>query len=96
MALGTTLGIVAMLTNYALILPIIGFVLVLESLSVIAQLSYRKITGGKKLIQSAPIHHHLEAIGWSESKIVMRFWVVSGVMAVLGLMLVILDRSLTS
>lgn len=94
MALGTTLGIVAMLTNSALILPIIGFVFVFESLSVIVQLTYRRVTGGRKLLRSSPIHHHLEAVGWPESKIVMRFWVVSSVMAVLGVMLYLLDTTL--
>ncbi|MBI3963442.1 MAG: phospho-N-acetylmuramoyl-pentapeptide-transferase [Candidatus Kerfeldbacteria bacterium] len=93
MALGTTLGIVAMLTNSALILPVIGAVLVFESLSVIVQLTYRRVTGGRKLLRSAPIHHHLEAIGWAESKIVMRFWVISSVTAVIGLMLVLLDTA---
>jgi len=93
MALGTTLGIVAMLTNSAFILPIIGFILVIESFSVIIQITSKKLRKGKKVFISSPIHHHLEAIGWPESKIVMRFWIISAVMAVLGVIVVLIDRS---
>jgi len=94
MSLGITLGIIAMLTNTALISPFIGCIFVIESLSVIIQMIYKKITGGKKLFISSPIHHHFEAIGWPETKIVMRFWVISGVGAVIGLVIFLLDRSL--
>ncbi|MBU0732161.1 phospho-N-acetylmuramoyl-pentapeptide-transferase [Patescibacteria group bacterium] len=90
MALGVTLGIIAMLTNYTLLLPVIGFILVIESLSVILQVGSKKIRK-KKIFLSAPIHHHLEAKGWPEPKIVMRFWVISGVMAVIGFILFLLD-----
>ncbi|PIT90705.1 MAG: phospho-N-acetylmuramoyl-pentapeptide-transferase [Candidatus Komeilibacteria bacterium CG10_big_fil_rev_8_21_14_0_10_41_13] len=90
MSLGITLGIVAMLTNSALFLPIISFVLVIESLSVIIQMLTKKLTG-KKIFISTPIHHHFEAIGWTEPKIVMRFWVISGVTSVVGLILFLID-----
>lgn len=90
MSLGITLGIVALLTNSALLLPIIGFVFVLESASVILQLTWRKLFK-KKLILSAPLHHHLEASGWPEPKIVMRFWVISMVSAAVGVALALLD-----
>jgi phospho-N-acetylmuramoyl-pentapeptide-transferase len=93
MSLGVTLGIIAMLTNSVLILPIIGFVFVIESVSVIAQILSKKIRG-KKLFLSAPIHHHLEAIGWPETKIVMRLWVVSGVATALGLIVFLLDKTM--
>ena len=93
MSLGITLAIVAMLTNTALYLPIIGAILVIESLSVMIQLAYKKITGGKKIFLSTPIHHHFEAKGWSEPKIVMRFWVISGVTSVIGLILFLLDKA---
>lgn len=93
MSLGVTLGVIAMLTNYALLLPIICFLLVIESGSVIIQTLSKKIRK-KKIFHSTPIHHHFEAIGWSEPKIVMRFWVISGVSAVMGLILVLLDRGL--
>lgn len=90
MAMGVTLGIVAMLTNSILLLPIIGLVLVIESLSVITQILSKKIRG-KKLFLSAPLHHHLEASGWPEAKIVMRFWIISAVMAGIGIILALLD-----
>jgi phospho-N-acetylmuramoyl-pentapeptide-transferase len=95
MSLGVTLGIVALLTNSALLLPVIGLVFVLESLSVIVQLSWRRAFK-KKLFRSAPLHHHLEAIGWPEPKIVMRFWVVSMIAASLGIALSLLDVLITS
>lgn len=94
MSLGVTLGIVAMLTNAALYLPIIGIVFVIEALSTIIQMLSKKLRK-KKVFLSAPIHHHLEAIGWPEPKIVMRFWVISMVSAGLGVALVVLDRLVT-
>lgn len=90
MSLGVTLGIIVMLTNSVFFLPIIGFLFVCESLSVIIQVASKKLRG-KKVFLSAPFHHHLEAIGWPEAKIVMRFWVISGVFAVIGLILFLLD-----
>ena len=92
MSLGITLAIIAMLTNQFLILPLIGFILVLESGSVIIQTLSKKFRRGKKIFLSAPIHHHLEAKGWPEAKITVRFWIVSWVMAGLGLIIVFLDR----
>lgn len=91
MALGVTLGIVAMLTNSIFVLPIIGFLFVLESLSVIIQVLSKKFRG-KKIFLSAPLHHHLEAIGWPEPKIVMRFWVISAVTGVAGLIVALIDK----
>lgn len=92
MSLGVTLAIIALLTNNALLLPFIGFIFMAESISVIIQLSSKKIRG-KKVFLSAPIHHHFQALGWSESKIVMRFWVIAGVMAVAGLIIFLLDKN---
>lgn len=91
MALGVTLGIVAMLTNSVLILPIIGFLFMLETLSVIIQMVSKKYFKRKVFI-SAPLHHHLEAMGWSESKIVMRFWLIGTVMAFIGVIISLVDR----
>lgn len=93
MSLGVTLGIVAMLTNAALLLPIIGFVFVIESLSVLIQVGARLLFK-RKVFRSAPFHHHLEAIGWPEPQIVMRLWVVSMVFASIGVSLVLLDALL--
>lgn len=92
MSLGITLGVISMLTNTALFLPLIGFILIIESLSVIVQLTSKKIFG-RKIFLSTPIHHHFEAIGWQESQITMRFWIVSGISAALGLILFFVDRS---
>lgn len=93
MSLGVALGIVAVLTGYPLLLPVIGFLLLLESMSVIIQVLSKKIRK-KKVFLSAPIHHHFEAIGWSEPKIVMRFWIIAGVTSVLGLIIAIIDLAL--
>lgn len=93
MSLGISLGIVAMLTGYPLLLPLIAFVPLMESLSVIIQIISKKIRH-KKVFLSAPIHHHFEAKGWPETKVVMRFWIVSAVFAVGGLILAIIDLRL--
>jgi phospho-N-acetylmuramoyl-pentapeptide-transferase len=93
MGLGVALGVIAMLTNAALILPIIGFVFVLESLSVIIQVFSKKIRH-KKVFLSSPIHHHLEAKGWTEPQIVMRFWMISGVAAVIGVIVALVDKAI--
>ena len=90
MALGITMGVVAMITDTALFLPFFAFILVVESLSVIIQKVYKKITH-KKLFLSSPLHHHFEAKGWPETKVTMRFWLISGVVAAFGLALYFLD-----
>jgi phospho-N-acetylmuramoyl-pentapeptide-transferase len=89
MSLGTTLGIIAMLTNSVFILPIIAFPLVIESGSVIIQVVSKKLFG-RKVFLSAPLHHHFEAKGWPETKVTMRFWIVSAVCASVGLVFGIL------
>lgn len=91
MALGTTLGIVAMLTNSALLLPVIGLVFVMESGSVILQLASKKLFK-KKIFLSTPIHHHFEAQGWPETKVTMRFWIIGAVAGVLGLIIGLIGR----
>lgn len=93
MSLGVTLGVVAMLTNTVWLLPLIGFILVLESASVIIQVASKKLRK-KKVLLAAPIHHHFEAMGWEEPKIVMRAWIISGVLAVVGLVFFLIERSL--
>lgn len=84
-ALGTSLGVVAMLTDTIFILPIIGIVFVAEAGSVILQITSKKLRNGKKLFKISPIHHHFEASGWPETKVTMRFWVVGQVAAFIGL-----------
>lgn len=90
MSLGITLGVVAMLTNQALLLPFIGFVFVVESASVIVQIFCRKVFATKFFL-STPIHHHFEAIGWAESKVVMRFWIIAVMMAVIGVIIAFVE-----
>lgn len=90
-ALGATLGVIAMLTNSVFVLPLIGLVFFVESGSSAIQLLSKKFRG-KKILLSAPIHHHFEAIGWPETKVTMRFWLIGMVTAVIGVVLGILGR----
>ena len=85
-AYGVSLGVVAMLTNSLLLLPIIGVLFVVEAGSSLVQIISKRFFG-KRIFLSAPIHHHLEAIGWPETKVTMRFWVIGCVAASLGVML---------
>lgn len=87
-AYGTALGVVAMLTNTLFLLPIIGVLFVVEAGSSLIQIVSKRLFN-KKVFISAPIHHHLEAIGWPETKVTMRFWVISNVAAVIGVVLAI-------
>jgi phospho-N-acetylmuramoyl-pentapeptide-transferase len=89
-ALGTALGVVAMLTDTVFLLPVIGIVFVVEVASVIINRVSRKLRNGKKVFLSSPIHHHFEAIGWPETKVTMRFWVIGEVAAFVGVILFIL------
>lgn len=82
-ALGAGLGVVAMMTNSFLLLPIICLPAVVETASSLIQLMSKKFFH-KKIFISAPLHHHLEALGWGEAKIVMRFWIIAGVCALVG------------
>ena len=85
-AIGAGLGVVAMMTDAFFLLPIIGILFVLEAGSSLIQIFWKKVFK-KKLFISAPIHHHLEATGWNEAKIVMRFWVIAGMFAIIGIFL---------
>ena len=85
-ALGAGLGIVSMMTNSFLLLPVIGLPFVVETSSSLIQLISKKFFHRKVFI-SAPLHHHLEAKGWGEAKIVMRFWIIAGVCAFVGVFL---------
>ncbi len=86
LALGATLGVIAMLTNQTLILPIIGFIFVIETLSVMIQLFSKKFFK-RKVFKIAPIHHHFEQSGWAEFTVVMRFWIVGAIMTLFGTIL---------
>jgi phospho-N-acetylmuramoyl-pentapeptide-transferase len=85
-AYGVALGVVAMLTDTLLLLPVIGLLFVLEAGSSLIQIVSKKFFKRKVFI-SAPVHHHLEAIGWPETKVTMRFWVIACVMSFVGFML---------
>lgn len=89
-ALGAGLGVVAMMTNSFLLLPVIGLMFVVETGSSLIQLASKKLFK-KKVFISAPLHHHLEAKGWGEAKIVMRFWIIAGVCALVGVYLAMVE-----
>ena len=85
LALGGGLGIVAVLIKQEVLLIFIGGVFVMEALSVILQVGSYKLRGGKRIFKMAPIHHHFEALGWPESKVIVRFWIAALVFALFAL-----------
>jgi len=89
LSLGATLAVVALMTGQWLLLPLIAVIPVSEVLSVVIQVLYFKITKGKRFFKMAPLHHHFELIGWSETQVVQRFWLVSLVFTMLGIALVL-------
>lgn len=90
-SLGTVLAVIAFLTNSVLVLPFIGFILVLETMSVIIQVCSKKFRG-KKVFLSTPLHHHFEAKGWPETKVTMRFWVIAAIFAIIGVTINLIGR----
>ena len=87
LALGALLAVCAFMTGQWLLLPVIGIVFVGEAVSVILQVLYFRLTGGKRLFKMAPLHHHFELLGWSETQITMRFWLLSMLGGMLGVAL---------
>ena len=85
LACGGALGIVSVIVKHEIVLAITGGVFVMEALSVIIQVYYFKFTKGKRFFKMAPIHHHFEKCGWSESKVVIRFWILAVIFAIIGL-----------
>lgn len=85
LSLGGALGAIAVVTKHEIVLAIIGGLFVAETLSVVIQVLYFKKTGGKRFFLMAPLHHHFEKLGWPESKVVVRFWIVSIILALIGL-----------
>jgi phospho-N-acetylmuramoyl-pentapeptide-transferase len=83
--LGGALGYVAIVTRQELLLLIVGGVFVIEALSVIIQVGYFKLSGGKRIFRCAPIHHHFHLGGWTETQTVVRFWLVAAMCAGAGL-----------
>ena len=84
LALGGALGLIAVATKHEIVLAIVGGLFVLETLSVIIQVFYFRMTG-KRVFLMAPIHHHFEKLGWAEPQIVIRFWIISLILALIGL-----------
>ena len=87
LSLGAALAVTALISGQILILPIVGFVFVLETASDILQIGYFKLTGGQRILKMAPLHHHFELSGWDEEKITLRFWIVGILAALLGVIL---------
>jgi len=85
LALGGAIGTVAVIIKQELLLPFIGGVFVMEALSVILQVGSYKLRNGKRIFKMAPLHHHFELLGWSESKVIVRFWITSLVFALFAL-----------
>ena len=85
LALGGAIGTVAVIIKQELLLPFIGGVFILEALSVMLQVGSYKLRGGKRIFLMAPLHHHFELKGWSESKVIVRFWILALVFALFAL-----------
>ena len=85
LAIGGTLGAIAIITKQEILLAIVGGIFVMEALSVIIQVGFFKISGGKRIFLMAPFHHHFEKKGWAEPKVVVRFWIISIILALVAL-----------
>jgi phospho-N-acetylmuramoyl-pentapeptide-transferase len=85
LALGGLLGTVAVITKHELLLLLVGGLFVIEALSVIIQVAYFRWTGGKRVFKMAPLHHHFEVKGWQEPKVIIRFWIIAIILALLSL-----------
>jgi phospho-N-acetylmuramoyl-pentapeptide-transferase len=85
LALGAALGIVAVIVRQEIVLAIMGGIFVLETLSVILQVGYFKATGGKRIFRMAPLHHHYEKKGWPEPRVIVRFWIITVILVMVGL-----------
>jgi phospho-N-acetylmuramoyl-pentapeptide-transferase len=90
LALGTGLAVVALMTQQWLLLPVVGLMFVVETLSVIIQMAYRRLNNDKRLFRMAPIHHHFELSGWAETQVSTRFWLMGLISAMLGIALALL------
>lgn len=91
LAIGATLGVVALMTGHWMIIPLLAVIPFSEALSVVIQVLYFKATKGKRFFKMAPLHHHFELSGWSETQVVQRFWLISLVFAMLGIALVFME-----
>jgi phospho-N-acetylmuramoyl-pentapeptide-transferase len=89
LAIGALLGVVALMTAQWALLPVIAIIPVAETASVILQVGYFKWTKGKRLFKMAPLHHHFELLGWSETQVVQRFWLIALLAAMIGVALAV-------
>jgi phospho-N-acetylmuramoyl-pentapeptide-transferase len=87
LALGGGLAIVAFMTGQWIVLPLLGVIFLLEGASDAVQVAYFRLTGGKRILRMAPLHHHFEETGWAETQVVQRFWVIGALGAAVGVML---------
>jgi phospho-N-acetylmuramoyl-pentapeptide-transferase len=87
LSLGAALATVALMTGHILLLPLIGFVFVAEAVSVILQVAFFKVTSGRRLFLMSPLHHHFELMGWSETHVAQRFWLMSMLAGMVGIAL---------
>ena len=87
LSLGAVLGVIALMTGQWILLPVIAIIPVSEAVSVVLQIVYFRLTKGKRLFKMAPLHHHFELLGWSETQIVQRFWLIGLLGAILGMAL---------
>ena len=87
--LGATLAVVALMTGHWILLPLIAIIPFSETLSIILQVSYYKLTGGRRIFKMTPLHHHFELSGWSETQVVQRFWLIGLLFAMIGIALAI-------
>jgi phospho-N-acetylmuramoyl-pentapeptide-transferase len=85
LALGAVLAVVALMTGQWILLPIIAIIPVAIAVSVILQIGYFKLTKGKRLFKMAPLQHHFELLGWSETQVVQRFWLIGLLFAIIGI-----------
>lgn len=85
LAIGALLGTIAVMTKHEIVLAIVGGVFVVEALSVMIQVAYFRHSGGKRIFKMAPLHHHFEQLGWAEVNVVVRFWIIGFILAIIGL-----------
>lgn len=83
--LGALLGIIAVITKHEFLLVLVGGIFVMEAVSVILQVGYFKFTGGQRIFLMSPIHHHFELKGWKESKVIVRFWIIAIILALMAI-----------
>ena len=85
LSLGGLLGTIAVIAKHELLLLLVGGIFVIEALSVIIQVAYFKYTGGKRFFKMAPLHHHFELKGWPEPRVIVRFWIITVILVLIGL-----------